>query len=429
MALTARLVVAVCAFAVTLAFALGTFVVLPVNGLVGDELARQADARAAAGVAALRAGAATVPGVEVLSAAPAAAGGALRAGAADWARRGDATYARRADRGQQALAVRAVGDGRLVAVRIDRGGAIERRERLGLALSLVLVLTAFLGWALWTGGAHARRLGALARVARRIADGDFTARADVRGRDEVARLGHDVDRMAERLAALERARGEFVAKVSHDLRTPLTIIKGYAYTLERRAATPEDAVRLAVIGRESDRLAALVDDLLTLSQAGAGALRVTPAPFPVRELLDEVAERVGALAAGRGVELTVADSPPAVVVGDRRRLAQVLTNLTTNATRHTPAGGTVELRAAVAADGAVELTVTDDGVGIDEAELPRLLRAFEHAGRSGGTGLGLAIAGELVHAHGGSLDLARRPGGGTVARACIPALRPALLEP
>jgi two-component system sensor histidine kinase BaeS len=117
------------------------------------------------------------------------------------------------------------------------------------------------------------------------------------------------------------------------------------------------------------------------------------------------------------------------VVGDRRRLAQVLTNLTTNATRHTPSGGTVELRAEVADDGAVELTVTDEGTGIDEAELPRLMRAFEHGGPSGGTGLGLAIAGELVQAHGGTLALARRPGGGTIARACIPALRPALVEP
>jgi two-component system sensor histidine kinase BaeS len=235
--------------------------------------------------------------------------------------------------------------------------------------------------------------------------------------------------MAERLAGLERARGEFVAKVSHDLRTPLTIIKGYAYTLERRAASPDDAVRLAAIGRESDRLAALVDDLLTLSQAGAGALRVTPAPFPVGELLGEVAERVGALAAGRGVQLVAEAPPERVMVGDRRRLAQVLTNLTTNATKHSPVGGRVVLRAEVAHDGSAELTVSDEGSGIDVDDLPRLLRAFEHGGPSGGTGLGLAIAGELVQAHGGTVDLARRPGGGTVARARIPALRPALLEP
>ncbi len=195
------------------------------------------------------------------------------------------------------------GDGRLVGAGVVRDDAIERREALGLALSLLLVLAAFVGWALWTGGAHARRLGTLARVARRMADGDFSARAQLRGRDEVALLGADVDRMAERLGALERARGEFVAKVSHDLRTPLTIIKGFAYTLERRAADPEDAQRLAAIGRESDRLAALVDDLLTLSQAGAGVLRMQHVRFRVADLLAEVAERVDVArrrARGRG---------------------------------------------------------------------------------------------------------------------------------
>jgi two-component system sensor histidine kinase CreC len=89
----------------------------------------------------------------------------------------------------------------------------------------------------------------------------------------------------------------------------------------------------------------------------------------------------------------------------------------------------VVLAAAQDADGATVLTVTDDGVGIDEGEVPRLLRAFECSGPSAGSGLGLAIASELVQAHGGRLDLARRPEGGTVARAWIPVLRPALLEP
>jgi HAMP domain-containing protein len=109
-----------------------------------------------------------------------------------------------------------------VGVSIDHDGAIARRAGIGLAVSLLLVLAAFMGWALWAGGAHARRLATLARVARRVADGDFGARANVGGRDEVARLGADVDRMAERLGALERRaasswpRSRTTADTAHD---------------------------------------------------------------------------------------------------------------------------------------------------------------------------------------------------------------------
>ena len=115
--------------------------------------------------------------------------------------------------------------------------------------------------------------------------------------------------------------------------------------------------RLAVIGRESDRLAALVDDLLTLSQAGAGVLRMRHARFRVASLLAEVAERVDVLAAGLGVVVETRVLGGEWLVGDRRRLAQVLTNLATNATRHTPPGGRIVLTAEVAADGSAELGV------------------------------------------------------------------------
>jgi signal transduction histidine kinase len=218
-----------------------------------------------------------------------------------------------------------------------------------------------------------------------------------------------------------------VAKVSHDLRTPLTVIRGYAWTLERHA-DGDDRRRLQSIGRETDRLAALVDDLLTLSQAGAGALRVTKAPIDADALLDEVEERVRAAAAARSVTVEVEAAGDLQIHGDRRRLAQVLTNLAANAVRHAPDGGAVVLRVQPGADGGVELVVVDDGDGIDAALLPTLLRPFEHGDGPSGTGLGLAIAVELVQAHGGRLQLLPRDGGGTVASAWLPA-GPAVREP
>ena len=154
-----------------------------------------------------------------------------------------------------------------------------------------------LGWALL--GRRRRTRGAsasVARVARRIADGDLAARAGIPGRDELGRLGRDVDRMAERLAALERARASSWRRSRTTCGRRSRSSSGYAFTLRRGAHDPDDARRLDAIGRETDRLASLVDDLLTLSQAGAGALRVTIGRMVAADLLEEVAERVAPLA-------------------------------------------------------------------------------------------------------------------------------------
>jgi signal transduction histidine kinase len=418
--LSVRLVIAASAIAATLAAALGAFVVIPVNDIAtrGGERAAATEATLAAAV--VRAGGSPGGAATLCRAGAACVRDGIRIQAATVAAaraRGSVVHGHR---GRVAWALAGVGDGRAALVAADRGGAMERRERVGLLLALVIVLTATLGWALWAGASYARRLGRVARVARRIADGDLTARAGIPGRDELGLLGRDVDRMAERLGTLERARSEFVAKISHDLRTPLTVIRGYAFTLRRRTQDPDDARRLDAISRETDRLATLVDDLLTLSQAGAGALRVTIGRMVAADLLEEVAERVAPLAHEQSVEVTVETPLDLEVDGDRRRLAQVLTNLATNAIRHTPAGGSVHLVAEESRDGVV-LRVEDTGRGIDPAGVERLLRPFEHGdGPGSGSGLGLAIARELVTAHGGLLRLEPRAGGGTVATVELP---------
>ncbi len=414
-ALANRLVLAVAAVAVTLGAALGAFVVLPVNRIVDRQ--HVVDVERTAALEALLSAEAPLPvGTRRVSDVGAIAPGVPSA--ADLIGRGVPRYHRVVVDGRRVIAIHGSAAGGLVIVDDRRAGAIERQERVGLVISLVLVLTGTMGWALWAGASYARRLGRVADVARQVADGDFEARAELRGSDELARLGTDVDRMARRLGALEQARSAFIAKVSHDLRTPLTVIKGYAYTLERGAALPEDRRRLVAIGRETDRLTSLVDDLLTLSQAGAGALRVTLAPVDVDALLDEVEERVRPIAGERGVVVRAECPSGARVHGDRRRLAQVLTNLATNAIRHTPEAGSVTIRARHDATG-VDLLVEDTGVGIDPARVDHLMRPFEH-GEGGGTGLGLAIVAELVAAHGGTFSLAPRSEGGTCACVRIP---------
>ncbi len=422
-----RLVVAVAVLSVTVSSAFGAFVVLPVNELADAAHASSVADRANLAVAVLRAGGMpATPGLAILD----RPGRTVFEGvpsAVDWASAADPRWRRDTRRGRMAFSVRTVGDGRLLIVAIGRSGAIERRERIGLAIALTTVLVGAMGCALWAGASHARRLGRVAGVARRIAGGDLTARTRDDAADEVGRLGGDVDRMADRLVLLERSRGEFVAKVSHDLRTPVTVIKGYAFTLARRGGDADTLRRLTAINREADRLTRLIDDLLTLSRAQAGALNLVWRPTSAGDLLAEVAERIGGQAADLRVDVTVECSEFAVD-GDRGRLGQVLTNLALNALRQAPAGSTVALRAVADGDD-VELHVCDRGPGIDPARLQDLLEPFATGDRTTGTGLGLAIVSEIVTAHGGVFTLEPRLGGGTVARVHLPsaAVRPTVL--
>ena len=422
-----RLVVAVAVLSVTVSSAFGAFVVLPVNDLADAAHASSVADRADLALAVLWAGGTpATPGLKVLEK-PGRPVLADVPSAADWAGATDPRFRRDDRRGRMAFAVRAVGDGRLLVVATARSGAIERRERIGLAIALTTVLIGAMGCALWAGASHARRLGRVAGVARRIAGGDLTARARDRSADEVGRLGADVDRMADRLVSLEQSRGEFVAKVSHDLRTPVTVIKGYAFTLARRGGDADTLRRLNAINREADRLTRLIDDLLTLSRAQAGALNLVWHPTSAGDLLAEVAERVGGQADDQRIEIVV-ECADFAVDGDRGRLGQVLTNLALNALRQAPVGSTVTLRAVADGDDA-ELHVCDRGPGIDPARLQALLEPFATGDRTTGTGLGLAIVSEIVTAHGGSFTLEPRLGGGTVARVHLPgaAVRPAVL--
>jgi two-component system, OmpR family, phosphate regulon sensor histidine kinase PhoR len=235
---------------------------------------------------------------------------------------------------------------------------------------------------------------------------------------------HDVTE----LKRLEKVRQEFVANVSHELRTPLTAIKGYAETLRdgglRDPATAAEFVR--VIHRHAERLRALIEDLLDLAAVEQGEARLRPAAVRVRAAVTQVETLVRPAAEARrqtfGIDLP-GDLPE--ILADRDRLAQVLTNLLDNAVKFTPEGGRVSLTAR-AEDGMVVLAVSDNGVGIPPADLPRVFERFYRVGRSrdrreGGTGLGLAIAKHLTQAMGGTIDVESAQGSGTTFRVTLPA--------
>jgi signal transduction histidine kinase len=290
--------------------------------------------------------------------------------------------------------------------------------RLALAAAGGLALLAALLASLLLARQMTRPLHQMESATQTIASGDFGQRLAVASEDEIGRLATSINQMADDLARLEGERREFIAKISHDLRTPLTAIKGTVVNLQD-CAPDELQPSLALMEEQADRLTRLVNDLLALSRLQRGELRLRCAATDLAAVARSSAAIAGEKAQRLGVTLTL-DLPETLppVWGDADRLQQVVVNLLDNALRATPAGGTVQVQ--VAATGQeVTLTVTDDGRGLSAEEEAH---AFEphFRGPDGGAGLGLAIAREIVTAHGGRIWLKPRPGGGAEAGFVVP---------
>ena len=228
---------------------------------------------------------------------------------------------------------------------------------------------------------------------------------------------------------LDDARREFVANVSHELRTPLTNIRSYTETLLDAAGDiPIDTEKqfLGVISSESERMARIVTDLLTLSKLDYGRMELRMTRFSLADMLHNVANAMKLTAEDSGHELAV-DTPDDLpkIVGDRERIEQVVVNILSNAVKYTPSGGHIRLSARELSGNRVRITVEDDGVGIPAADVPRLFERFYRVDKArsraaGGTGLGLAIAKEIVEQHEGKIALASEYGKGTTVTITLP---------
>ncbi|MCW2855028.1 MAG: aminotransferase class [Marmoricola sp.] len=236
-------------------------------------------------------------------------------------------------------------------------------------------------------------------------------------------------RQVSELEELDRMRSEFVATVSHELRTPLTNIIGVAELFadgDLGELAERQAEGLEVIGRNSERLLLLVEDLLTLSHMETNALQLHLEPTPVMTLVDDMRTQVSAAAVAKSVELLVDCCPQAgTVFMDREQMGRAMLNLLTNAVKFTPAGGTVDLRATREGEELV-VTVSDTGMGIPIDEQAKLFTRFfrsTDATRMAiqGTGLGLVIVKRIIEEHGGTISIASTPDVGTSVTVKIPA--------
>ncbi|MGW4378392.1 sensor histidine kinase [Kitasatospora sp. NPDC004531] len=295
--------------------------------------------------------------------------------------------------------------------------------------ALVLVVTVAV--TLTVGLRLSRPLHALTHAARRMADGDLTARVRVTGRNEISMLAAAFNAMAERRKQLEDLRKAMVGDIAHELRTPLSNIRGWLEAVEDGLATADRALTGSLL-EEAMLLQHLIDDLRDLAAADAGELVLHREPVDVGDLLAQVAGAHGAQARAAAVALAVETSPAAAeVFADPVRLRQAVGNLVSNAVRHTPPGGAVTLRARTEG-AALLLQVADTGTGIAEADLPLVFERFWRADRSrtrqtGGTGLGLAIVRKLAELHGGDAHAASTPGAGSTFTLRLP-LEPGALR-
>jgi signal transduction histidine kinase len=240
--------------------------------------------------------------------------------------------------------------------------------------------------------------------------------------DEVGRLGAAFNEMLGRLSSLFNAQQRLVADVSHEMRTPLTVIRGNVDLLNAMGCA--DFESLEALKRESDRMTRMVGDLLLLSQADTGQMPMQLQPTQLAPLIADV-ERSGRVLAGERKTITATCTPDVVVMADADRLKQVLLNLTDNAIKHTPAGGGVHIDASGPFNGFARIAVNDTGQGIPEADLPHIFDRFYRVDKSrsrerGGSGLGLSIAQKIVEAHKGRITVSSKIGVGTTFDVFIP---------
>jgi signal transduction histidine kinase len=275
----------------------------------------------------------------------------------------------------------------------------------GVALFLSLILALVMNW--WITAP----LRKISRAAGAVARGDYQ-KLPLEGPSDVRELARAFNEMSGRVQSSQQSQRDFVANISHELKTPLTSVQGFAQAIQDGTASTPEALQQAagVIYHEAGRMNRLVLDLLTLARLEAGTANLQRAPLDVSGLLRAVAERLTPQARAAQVDLRVDVPALPGLVGDEDRLSQVFTNLLDNAIKYSGAGGKVLLSARPIGGGVV-VNVADTGPGLSPADQARIFERFYQAdksrrGGSGrGVGLGLAIAREIVQAHGGTIQV------------------------
>ncbi|CAG0947337.1 two-component system, OmpR family, sensor histidine kinase ResE [Anaerolineae bacterium] len=316
---------------------------------------------------------------------------------------------------------------------------------LFIAGSITLIVSLLV--ALLLARSIAGPLSRLTRATEAIARGQYDHRVQAKGSDEIGRLAASFNTMAEQVQRSRQMEKDFVANVSHELKTPLTSIQGFAQAiLDGAVADIAGAQRAAqTIYDETARMARLVGDLLTLARLESGQIEIEHATIDLADVLPRWVERLQPRANAANAQLVTVVEPLPCIAGDAGKLEQVITNLVDNAIKYNRPGGAVTVTARTHAPSVpsvikssvlrrrtviqpethwVTIAIADTGFGIPQEDLPRLFERFyrgDKARVAGGTGLGLSIAKEIVAAHGGKITVQSETGQGTTFTVHLPA--------
>jgi signal transduction histidine kinase len=293
--------------------------------------------------------------------------------------------------------------------------AIYRAVLLGAVVALVIALAI----AYFLSRSMTSPIREMKEIARRLAEGDFSRKVRIKSKDEMGELAKSLNTMAgelqakmENLKRMDRVRTDFVANVSHELKTPLTLIKGYIETLADKAMNDtEKAGRfISIIKDHTDRLSNIIDDLLSLSELELSRDSIVKSEFDLKSLIDDIVLGFGHALAAKQQQLTLKPQGSNFVISaDRDKIEQVFVNVIDNSIKYTGESGKIEV-CLVQQNGEFVVTVEDNGIGIPREDLDRVFERFYRVDKArsrqlGGTGLGLGIAKHIVLAHKGEIRI------------------------
>ena len=289
----------------------------------------------------------------------------------------------------------------------------EALDEFGTALGTPVLQAGFMGlviaifMAVIVSRTIARPLLHIEDAARAVAAGDFEQQVPVMGPPEIQTVAEAFNHMTQEVQAAQQAQQDFLVNISHDLKTPLTSIQGYSQAIVD-GTSPDPVESASVIHEEAARLNRMVVEITDLARLQDGRLSLKLVDLDLSLIIQAVGERLKIVAEKKDIDLRVEADPLPPVKADGDRLAQVITNLLSNALKYTPRGGRVRAKTQVN-NGGVELIVQDSGIGIHKDDLPRIFERFYQVdktrGPRRGTGLGLAISREIVQAHGGTISV------------------------